>query len=181
MPDALYSSDPTTATNASQFLSALGVDNTSMQQQMRDTTMQASVAQQWMMAQGPNQGMSTNSLQQYADQYGYSALPTSYQAIVRPDPLRSLRDGLLNLPIVGLLNDVPLVSGGFHAAVNLLTGNLDFGHLLADPRSVEAQTVQTEMKSLDHLSQTDIDNMTPLLNQVADDSGFMGFMGWGDH
>ena len=181
MPDALFSSDPTTATNANQFLSALGVDTASMQQQMRDPTMLASVAQQWMMAQGPNAGPSTNLLQQYADKYGYSALPTSYQAIVRPDPLRSVRDGLLNLPVVGLLNNVPLLSGGLHGVVNLLTGNLDFGHLFADPRSVEATTVKAQMKSLDNLSQADIDNMTPLLNQVADDSGFMGFMDSWDH
>jgi hypothetical protein len=181
MPDALYSSDTTTAANASQFLSALGVDTTSMQQNMRDPTMQASVAQQWMMAQGPNQNASTNQLQTYADKYGYSALPTSYQAIVRPDPLRSIRDGLLNLPIVGLLNDVPLASGAFHGVVNLLTGNLDFAHLMDDPRQIEAQTVKTEMKSLNNLSQTDIENMQPLLNQVADDSGFMGFMDSWDH
>jgi hypothetical protein len=182
MPDALYSSDTTTATNASQFLSALGVDTTSMQQQMRDPTMQSSVAQQWMMAQGPQaSGQSTNLLQQYADKYGYSALPTSYQAIVRPDPLRSIRDGLLNLPIVGLLNDVPLLSGGLHGVVNLLTGNLDLGHILDDPRSVEAQQVKTQMQTLDKLSTTDIANMTPLLQSIANDSGFMGFMDSWDH
>lgn len=181
MPDALFSSDPTTATNASQFLSALGVDTTSMQQQMRDPTMMASVAQQWMMAQGPGTGASTNLLQQYADTYGYSALPTSYQGIVRPDPVRSIRDGILNLPIVGLLNDVPLVSGAFHGVVNLLTGNLDFAHLLDDPRNVEAQQVRQQMQSLDKLSPTDIKNMTPILNQVANDSGFMGFLDSWDH
>jgi hypothetical protein len=181
MPDALYSSDSTKATNASQFLSALGVDTTAMQQNMRDPTFQASVSQQWMMAQGPSSAQTTNSLQQYADTYGYSALPTAYQAIVRPDPLRSIRDGLMNLPVVGLLNDVPLLSGGFHAAVNLLTGNLDFAHLTADPRSQEAQTVKTQMQALTKMTPTDLQNMAPLLQSVANDSGFMGFMDSWDH
>jgi hypothetical protein len=181
MPDALYSSDPTTATNASQFLSALGVDTTAMQQQMRDPVMQASVAQQWMMAQGPNAGQTTNSLQQYADKYGLSALPTGYQAIVRPDPLRSIRDGLLNLPLLGLLNDVPLASSVFHGAVNLLTGNLDLGHLLDDPRNVEAQQVKSQMQALNKMTPTDLQNMTPLLQSIANDSGFMGFMDSWDH
>ncbi|MGP8161952.1 MAG: hypothetical protein ACLQGJ_12175 [Candidatus Dormibacteria bacterium] len=181
MPDALFSSDPTTAQNASLFLSGLGVDVPSMQQNMRDPSMLASVAQQWMAASGPDTTQSTNQLQSYADKYGYSALPTSYQAIVRPDPLQTIRNGLLNIPILGLLNNVPLLSGGYHAAVNLLTGNLDLAHIMDDPRADEEQTIKTEMKQVDNLSSTDIQNMTPLLNQIADDSGFMGFMNGWDH
>jgi len=152
-----------------------------MQQNMRDPSMLASVAQQWMAASGPDTTQSTNQLQSYADKYGYSALPTSYQAIVRPDPLQTIRNGLLNIPILNLLNNVPLLSGGYHAAVNLLTGNLDLAHIMDDPRADEEQTIKTQMKQVDNLSSTDIQNMTPLLNQIADDSGFMGFMNGWDH
>src|ERR1017187_10468137 len=46
---------------------------------------------------------------------------------------------------------------------------------------VEAQQVKTQMQTLDKLSTTDIANMTPLLQSIANDSGFMGFMDSWDH
>jgi hypothetical protein len=176
MPDAMFSTDPTTQQQASLFLTGLGYDVTSMQSQMRDPTMLSQVAQQWMAAQGPGTTQSTNLLQDYANTYGMSALPTSYQAIIRPDPLAFIRDGLLNLPGVSILNNVPLLSGGLHAAVNLLTGNLDMAHLVDDPRNTQVQQIKQQMSKLDGMSATDIQNLTPILTQVADDSGFMGFM-----
>lgn len=181
LPDALYGKDPTQQSNASLFLSSLGVDVASMQTKMRDPESQAQVAQQWMAAQGPDDSVSTNRLQAYADAYGEAALPESYQAIIRPDLGRSIRDGLLNLPLIGLLNNVPLLGGGLHGVVNLLTGNLDLGHLMDDPRAVETQTVKKDMTALDKLTPDDLKNMQPVLDQVAADTGFMGFMDGWDH
>ena len=180
LPTALYSGDPTQASNASQLMTALGVDVPTMQLMMRDPVNQQQLAQGWMMTQPGVGGGSEGALQTYANLYGMNALPTAYQAIVRPDPLRDIRNGLLASPL-GLLSDIPLLGGGVHAVVNLLTGNLDLGHLLDDPRNVEAQTMKTQMQAINGMSATDIQNMTPLLQSVADDSGFMGFMDGWDH
>ena len=182
LPDALYNPDPTKQTNAGLFLNSLGFDWTTMQNNLRDPTVQAQVAQQWGAAQGPNPGSTpVSNLQAYANEYGVAALPQSYQDILHPSFIDSLRSTITGAPLIGLLNDIPGVSTAFHAVTNVLTGDLDPGNILQDPRAIEAKKVNTEAQQLDHLTGSEITAMNPLLDEVKQNSGWLGFMSQWDH
>ena len=177
-PQAIFAQDPKQKADASMFLNGLGFDVSTIN--ARDPAMLAQIAQQWMGAQGPDAGTGTKAeLQQYADQFGESALPQSYQAIIQSGFFQTVRDGLSS--VLGITSGVPLLGGAVHGAVNLLTGNLDLQHLTDDPRSVRAQQIKDEMTNLDKLTPTDIANMAPALQAVQDDAGFLGFMDDYDH
>lgn len=182
LPAALYAKDPAQQTNAGMFLNALNFDWTSMQNNLRDPTVQAQVAQQWAAAQGLDQGSTpVSNLQAYANLYGAAALPTSYQDILHPSFIDNIRSTLVGVPVVGLLNDIPGVAGVWHGAVNLLTGQWDPNKITQDPRTAEAATVTADAAKLDHLTDSEQKNMQPLLDQVKQNSGWFGFMSEWDH
>lgn len=175
-PYALFSTDATTRGNANEFLSGLGIDAPSLETSIgRDPSTLAQVAQGWMAAQGPDAGTDQKAeLQQYADQFGTSSLPDSYQSILQTNLGQTVRDTLASLP---LIESIPGVSGIYNAALNIGTGNVgDLSHAAEDPRLARSQQIQKNMIKQDNLSGADVENLNPALQEVADDSGFLGFM-----
>ena len=175
-PYALFSTDATTRGNANEFLSGLGVDAPTLETSIgRDPTTLAQIAQGWMAAQGPDSGQDQKAeLQNYADKFGTAALPDSYQAILQTNLGQTVRDTMASLPFV---ENIPGISGAYNIAANLLTGNVgDLAHSAMDPRAARAQQIKTEETQQDKLSGADVENLNPALQQVADDSGFLGFM-----
>lgn len=175
-PYALFSTDATTRGNANEFLTGLGIDAPTLETSIgRDPSTLAQIAQGWMAAQGPDAGTDQKAeLQQYADKFGTAALPDSYQAILQTNLGQTVRDTLSSLPLV---ESIPGVSGAFNALLNIGTGNVgDLSHAFEDPRQAREQQISGEMKTQDNLSQADVENLNPALQEVADDSGFLGFM-----
>jgi hypothetical protein len=182
-PYALFSTDATTKGNANMFLNGLGFDSATLSSSIgRDPSTLAQVAQGWMAAQGPVANDQKSELQQYSDTFGLAALPDSYQAILHGDFLTGARNTLAGA--LGILNPVPVLGGALHVAENVLTGNVGdqlagkagIGGLTADPRQAQADKIKAEMTQQDKLSGADVANLTPALQSVADDAGFLGFM-----
>lgn len=182
-PYALFANDATVKSNANEFLNGLNFDVSTLSSTIgRDPSTLSQIAQGWMAAQGPDAGQDQKSeLQHYADSFGMAALPDSYQAILHTDPISALRNGLASvLPIGG----IPVVGGAYNALLNVLTGNVGdelsgktgVGTLFTDPRQQRKQQIEKEASQQDHLSKADVANLSPLLQSVADDAGFMGFM-----
>ena len=182
-PYALFANDATTKGNANMFLNGLGFDVSTLQSTIgRDPSTLAQVAQGWMAAQGPVANDQKSELQQYSDQFGMSALPDSYQAMLHSDFLTGARNTLAS--VLGILNPVPVLGGALHVAENVITGNVGdqlsgkagIGALTEDPRQAQADKIKQEMTQQDKLSGADVANLNPALQAVADDAGFLGFM-----
>ena len=182
-PYALFSQDATVKGNANEFLTGMGMDTATLETSIgRDPSTLAQVAQGWMAAQGPDAGSDQKSeLQQYSDTFGMASLPDSYQAILHTDPISAIRNGLASiLPLGGL----PVVGGAYNALLNVATGNVGMElsgmspitSIFSDPRQQREQQIKQEMTTQDKLSQSDVANLQPALQAVADDAGFMGFM-----
>lgn len=175
-PYAIFGQDATTKANATTFLNGLGFDAATLESSVgRSPDTLSKIAQGWMNAQGPNPDPQKSELQSYADAFGLTSLPDSYQAILHSsnDPLSAIRNTLSSIPLIG---DIPLLGGAFHGATNLITGNFDLGHLTDDPRAVASDHIQSLMTQQDKLSQADVENLAPALQAVQNDAGYLGFM-----
>src|SRR4029077_18664887 len=107
----------TTGSNARLFLGQLGIDTTKMDSMRSDPTFSGQVARQWMAAQGTDAKIGAKSLlQAFADQYGESNLPSSYQQLIHENVLDWLRGGM------SVFADIPLLGRATDVWTNIFTG-----------------------------------------------------------
>lgn len=164
MPDALFGQG-SAETNARLFLSQLGVDTAKMDQQRSDPTFLGQVARQWVAAQGPDTRVGDKSLlQSYADQYGESNLPTSYQQLVHENVLDWIRGGM------SIFADVPVLGRATDVYTNIITGNFiqHPGDIAKDPRAIRADSITSQMTADEKAA------LAPAIQSVAQDGGIMG-------
>lgn len=200
MPDALYAKDSGTRDNARVFLSGLGIDVPSLESAGRsDPTFNRTVVERWMAAQGPDATVGDRSqLQQFASTYGEENLPQDWRALTHENFLDWVRGGIgqVFLPVVGgiagavvagpagavagaaaggLLSKAPGVDRAVNVATNVLTGNFfqHPGDLSVSPGQIKANSIYAS------LSKSEQAMLDPALQNVAQDTGFMGmFDAW---
>ena len=167
MPQALYASDANTKLQATQFLQALNVDPTQLNTAMTgDPSFQTQLLSGWIQTQG-NQDP-RKALNDYADQFGKDAIPAGVQQAADP----SLLQGAENTAWTGL-TFVPDLLG---AIVSPITG----GNKIADalnnfsPQKGQSQNIEDALKK-DGVDQQDVAALSPLMNQVQGDTGWLPF------
>lgn len=205
-PDALYGKSQNQKDTARLFLAQLGVDTTTLDSiGRRDPSFSKDVATRWMAAQGPDVAVGDKSqLQQFADAYGIENLPQNWQSILHENFFDWLRGGLgssfftiLGGVVGGVLGGgvggvllgaalgglggtgaeklIPGVQQGVNAAVNVLTGEAitNPGDITKSAGQIRAEQISSQMTDAEKQA------LAPALQQVAQNSGFMGmFDAW---
>lgn len=167
MPQALFSSDPSTKLTATSFLQGIGMDPTKLNaSQYNNPSFTTQLVAGWIATQGTQDPK--KALNDYMSQFGVNSVPTALQQAANPGFLQSAEDtGWAALSIIPDL---------FGMIISPLTG----GNKIADwmqsigPAQGEANTIETALKN-QGVSQQDIGAISPLLNNVAGDTGWMPF------
>ena len=108
LPQALFSRDPQEQTNATQFLSGIGINVNSIAQTMSfNPAQRTKVIDAWLQAQGPD-GNNMDRLNAFADHFGSAALPDQLNSLRGDNALSSIGHFLGHIPGIGnLLGTTP--------------------------------------------------------------------------
>lgn len=167
MPQALYSKDQNMKLQATNFLQAMNVDPTKLAPSMyNDPSFQTQLLSGWIQTQG-NQDP-RKALNDYSDQFGADAVPAGVQQAAQPSLLQGFENTLF-----GVTTFLPDLLG---AIISPVTGGNKISDFLnqASPAKSQAQNIQQALQQ-DGVSSQDAGALTPLMNQVAGDTGWMPF------
>lgn len=108
LPQALFSRDPQEQTNATQFLSGIGINVNSIAQTMSfNPAQRTKVIDAWLQAQGPD-GNNMDRLNAFADHFGSAALPDQLNQLRGDNAFASIGHFLGHIPGIGnLLGTTP--------------------------------------------------------------------------
>lgn len=167
MPQALYSKDQNLKLQATNFLQAMNVDPTKLAPAMyNDPSFQTELLSGWIQTQG-NQDP-RKALNDYSDQFGVDAVPAGVQQAAQPNLLQ----GLENTAFTG----ITLVPDLLGAIISPITGGNKVADFLnqANPAHAQSQNIEQALKQ-DGVSSQDIGALSPLMNQVSGDTGWLPF------